>query len=74
MVETVVGSCRGCLATWTGERAAHCSGCHTTFSGVTGFDRHRVHGSCHSPVNLGMRMSARNVWVRALRNSEYAYV
>lgn len=33
---------------------AHCkSGCHRTFGGVGGFDRHRRDGQCLDPATLG---------------------
>ncbi|MEV5819389.1 hypothetical protein AB0L22_09450 [Micromonospora haikouensis] len=32
---------------------AHCSACHTTFGGVTGFDSHRKDGTCVDPATLG---------------------
>lgn len=45
-----------CGATWTGTRAAHCSGCCRTFSGIELFDRHRAgygeHGQCVDPAEL----------------------
>jgi hypothetical protein len=46
-----------CGTTWTGTRAAHCSGCCRTFSGSSLFDAHRRgygdRGSCLDPVALG---------------------
>lgn len=50
-------TCGGCPATWTAMGAAHCSGCHRTFSSVGLFDRHRSaagseHGSCFDPSRL----------------------
>lgn len=35
---------------------AHCAadGCHRTFGGITGFDRHRRGGECLDPAGLGM--------------------
>ncbi|MFI2663379.1 FDXHR family putative zinc-binding protein [Micromonospora carbonacea] len=32
---------------------AHCSVCHHTFGGVTGFDSHRRDGTCLDPATLG---------------------
>jgi hypothetical protein len=32
---------------------AHCSACHLTFGGVTGFDAHRKDGACSDPSALG---------------------
>lgn len=32
---------------------AHCSVCHRTFGGVTGFDAHRKDGACLDPSALG---------------------
>jgi hypothetical protein len=49
-------SCVGdCAATITPGRA-HCGavGCHRTFGGVSGFDRHRRNGECLDPAELGM--------------------
>lgn len=33
---------------------AHCTVCHRTFGGVSGFDAHRRNGQCLDPVTLGM--------------------
>lgn len=42
-------------------RMAHCGSCHLTFSGLRGFDDHRVGGSCAAPAIRGM--TAKNgVW------------
>jgi hypothetical protein len=30
--------------------------CHTTFAGVTAFDKHRVNGHCVPPTRLGMSL------------------
>lgn len=49
-------ACGGCDARWTGQRAAHCSACHRTFSGAELFDRHRSadgpHGQCVNPESF----------------------
>jgi hypothetical protein len=46
-------SCGGCSAVWTGDHAAHCSACHSTFATVGLFDAHRSiagdRGSCRNP-------------------------
>lgn len=49
-------TCGGCDARWTAMRAAHCSSCHRTFGGVTGFDTHRRNGRCLTPAKLGMEL------------------
>lgn len=45
-----------CKKTWTGSTAAHCSGCHETYSSVALFDAHRVgygeRGSCKPPGSI----------------------
>lgn len=42
---------------------AHCSVCHRTFGGVTGFDDHRKNGECLDPVTRGYVQSERDgVW------------
>lgn len=40
---------------------AHCSECHVTFGGVTGFDQHRRSGSCVDPQELGF-LEKSGVW------------
>ncbi len=34
--------CPRCHTTWGGANTAHCSGCCTTFTGLTAFDAHRT--------------------------------
>lgn len=41
---------------------AHCAACHTTFGGITGFDRHRRGGECLIPADLAMHPDGRGVW------------
>lgn len=43
-----------CGEWWTGIGAAHCAGCHLTFTSVSGFTLHRKGGHCQDPANLGM--------------------
>lgn len=49
-------SCGGCDARWTALGAAHCAGCHRTFSGLRLFDAHRHargdRGGCTDPETL----------------------
>lgn len=49
-------TCGGCDARWTSLRVAHCSACHRTFGGVSGFDLHRTQdgesGACPDPSTL----------------------
>lgn len=45
-------TCSGCDSRWTGLNAAHCSGCHQTFSGITLFDQHRVLYVCKHPQRM----------------------
>lgn len=49
-------TCSGCEAAWTALGAAHCSGCHRTFSGILLFDAHRSQygerGACLDPVTI----------------------
>lgn len=46
-------TCGGCDNTWTGTHRAHCSVCHHTFNSPWLFDRHRRHGHCLDPADLG---------------------
>lgn len=46
--------CGRCGSRWAGLSAAHCGSCHSTFSSVTGFDRHRKGGECVEPVSVGL--------------------
>lgn len=48
-----------CNAWWTGIAAAHCSGCHLTFTSVSGFTLHRKGGNCSVPADLGMVLADR---------------
>jgi len=43
------------------QTQAHCGTCHTTFGGVTGFDRHRRNGQCLDPATLGF-MPRAGIW------------
>jgi len=51
-----VATCGRCAARWTAARAAHCAGCHRTFSTVGGFDRHRRGGACLDPTTVGLEL------------------
>ncbi|MHA7703421.1 FDXHR family putative zinc-binding protein [Mycobacterium sp. ML4] len=44
--------CASCGAWWTGLAAAHCSGCHQSFTSVGAFDRHRKGFECCDPETL----------------------
>jgi hypothetical protein len=57
-------SCGGCDETWTGVGRCHCSVCHRTFGGSSGFDQHRSRGQCHDPAALGMHPNPQGVWIR----------
>lgn len=50
---------------------AHCSVCHLTFGGVTGFDAHRRDGRCLDPAQLGYVESA-GVWRRPMTDDAMA--
>jgi hypothetical protein len=49
-------TCSTCSATWTGNSACHCAGCHHTFVSATLFDAHRTQhgerGVCRRPADL----------------------
>ena len=42
-------SCGGCDHRWTGLKIAHCAACHSTFTTVQAFDRHRDSDHCRRP-------------------------
>lgn len=48
-------SCR-CGLRWSGSLTSHCGACHTTFTGVSTFDQHRVNGQCSEPERVGLAM------------------
>lgn len=54
-------TCR-CGAEWTGLGRCHCSKCHTTFGGLTSFDKHRKNEICLHPEELEL-IEKNNVWV-----------
>lgn len=41
---------------------AHCSVCHVTWSGITGFDRHRIDDQCRTPAEIGYVDDGRGVF------------
>jgi hypothetical protein len=51
--------CGGCDTRWTGANVCHCAACHRTFTGVSGFDRHRVRGVC---TVARLFLDARGYW------------
>lgn len=57
--------CNGCTTRWNGANTAHCAACHTTFTGITAFDRHRVgsHAAgkrhCLTPDAVGLVLTGR---------------
>jgi hypothetical protein len=53
-----------CGVHWSGTRAAHCSVCHATFGGISGFDAHRSGGQCLDPASKGLTLITRNGWSR----------
>jgi hypothetical protein len=57
-----VNGCSGCPASWASMRAAHCAGCHLTFSTVANFDRHRRNFVCIGPEDAGLVRDDRGVW------------
>jgi hypothetical protein len=60
------GVCARCRSTWTGFSAAHCDGCHQTFTGREAFDAHRVgtHAKrrCADPAVVGLVKIRRPHW------------
>lgn len=56
----IVANC--CGAWWTGLSTCHCAGCHVTFTGISAFDKHRVHGRCVDPVTIGL-VPADREWI-----------
>lgn len=56
----------GCTAVRPTPTQAHCTVCHETFGGVTGFDNHRKDGWCHNPATLAepMIQDYHGVWRR----------
>ncbi|MFC8182425.1 hypothetical protein ACFULT_26435 [Rhodococcus sp. NPDC057297] len=51
--------CPRCQKRWGGMNTCHCTGCHTTFSGITAFDAHRRGGICSPPMIVGLRLTDR---------------
>ena len=71
--------CAGCAQRWGGIKTSHCSACHTTFSGITAFDKHRTgsHANdtrrCLTPEEAGLvRLSRRyECWGRESDGEEF---
>lgn len=51
---------------------AHCAaeGCHVTFGGVGGFDRHRRDGECLTPAKIGYTADSRGVYRAPLSDTD----
>jgi hypothetical protein len=63
-----------CGAVWNGTAAAHCGGCHETFSTVGNFDKHRRNGTCLDPVAAGLHLNTTRgypVWMGPLREGGF---
>lgn len=64
--------CRECGKSWAGHRPEHCTVCHETFGGTYTGDLHRrgEYGDdtnprrCVHPLDVGLRLSDKGVWVR----------
>ena len=63
---TYATECPHCGAWWVGLNTCHCTACHSTFTGVTAFDKHRDGSHSHStrhciePANVGLVDAGRN--------------
>jgi hypothetical protein len=64
--------CGGCTNTWTPLNACHCSGCHQTFAGITGFDKHRKYSKCVSPSTVGLVLNESGLWARPETDTRFA--
>lgn len=51
-----------------GTNFCQCASCHRYFGGVTGFDLHRIGGTCADPARLDMSQDARGYWRRSGTN------
>lgn len=52
----------GCAAPRPTPSQAHCTVCHETFGGVTGFDKHRKDGWCQNPASVDLVADDRGIW------------
>jgi hypothetical protein len=48
---------------WVGTGKAHCARCCQTFSTPGNFDKHRVKGFCTDPLDVGLKLNQRQVWI-----------
>ena len=48
-----------CGAKWTSAGACHCAGCHTTFSSISAFEKHRRNLVCLTPAKAGLVLRAK---------------
>ncbi|QDK02130.1 hypothetical protein SEA_MARSHMALLOW_61 [Mycobacterium phage Marshmallow] len=51
--------CGKCTKRWGGLNTSHCGACHTTFTGLTAFERHRHKGTCLTPEAAGLVLTGR---------------
>lgn len=52
----------GCTAVRPTPSQAHCTVCHETFGGASGFDLHRKDGWCLNPNSVGLSADDRGIW------------
>lgn len=53
--------CGKCPARWDGANFCHCPECHRTFTGITGFDLHRVGTLDDRRCDVNQRDKRRNL-------------
>lgn len=64
----LAATCGGCDSSWTGLSMAHCAAdCHQTFGSAANFYRHRKHGKCRPPQDIGLAWNpVRHCWTEVI--------
>lgn len=60
MMSATLPHCCRCGIRWGGLKTAHCVTCHTTFTVVSAFDKHRRNGACLDPTKAGLVLTDRS--------------
>lgn len=65
-----LGLCSRCGKRWWGTTQSHCRACCESFTGPTGFDRHRRGGQCLNPADVGLVSDNGGWWGKPADDTE----
>lgn len=62
-----------CGKGWNGYNTCHCTTCHETFTGIAGFDKHRLAGKCLDPATMVWGTKSKRAGQLVFRDAGRAY-